>query len=196
MPQMATFATPGTDNRAGRISQRASTDIWIGDTCFEDSPTIMTRLVADRGCRMTGGFATFGNVYARLRRSLINCRARIMSVPGWKKSTTDESPGTDVERIVLSHGVPFSNSSRLRLINSSTSDAESPGASVCTSTYGGANSGKASTGMSRSWLMPTNIIAAARATTKSRNLRLHPTIQCIMAHLPAQSMSTSSQDGL
>ena len=100
MPQMATFATPGTDNRAGRIVQRASTDISIADTCFEDRPTIMARLVADRGGRMTGGCATFGNAYARLRRSLTNCRARMMSVPGWKMRVIDESPGTDVERMV------------------------------------------------------------------------------------------------
>src|SRR5437867_3014124 len=105
MPHMDTFATPGTDNRAGRMVHRASTDIWIGDTCLEESPTIMTRLVADRGCRMTGGCATFGSAYARPRRSLTNCRARIISVPGWKKRVIDESPGTDVERIDCSHGV-------------------------------------------------------------------------------------------
>src|SRR5437879_883628 len=99
MPHIATFATPGTDNKAGRMFQRASTDIWIGDTSFEESPTIMTRLVADRGWRMTGGCATFGNAYARLRRSLTNWRARMTSVPGWKVRMIDESPGTDEERI-------------------------------------------------------------------------------------------------
>src|SRR5437660_12299278 len=100
MPQTATFATPGTDNRAGRMFHRASTDIWIGDTDFEESPTIITRLVADRGGRMVGGCATLGNAYTRLRRSLTNCRARMMSVPGWKMRVIDETPGTDVERMV------------------------------------------------------------------------------------------------
>src|SRR5437879_4021759 len=99
MPHIATFATPGTDNKAGRMFQRASTDISIGDTLREESPTIITRLVADSGCRMMGGCDTFGNAYTRPRRSLMSCRARIISVPGWKISVIDESPGTDVERM-------------------------------------------------------------------------------------------------
>src|SRR6266704_1073449 len=130
MPHTATFATPGTDNRAGRMVQRASTDISISETDFEESPTIMARLVADSGGRMTGACDTLGSAYARLRRSLTNCRARMTSVPGWKMRVIVESPGTDVERMVCSHGVPLSNSSRLRVTNSSTSEAESPGASV------------------------------------------------------------------
>jgi hypothetical protein len=40
--------------------QRASTDISIGDTFLEESPTIITRFVADMGWRMTGGWDTFG----------------------------------------------------------------------------------------------------------------------------------------
>src|SRR5215831_1671184 len=125
MPQMATFATPGTDSSAGRMFQRASTDISIADTCFEDIPTIMARLVADSGGKMTGGCATLGNAYARLSRSLTNCRARMISVPGWKMRVIEDNPGTDVESMVCSHGVPFNNSSRLRVTNSSTSGAES-----------------------------------------------------------------------
>jgi hypothetical protein len=54
----------------------------------------------------------------------------MISVPGWKIRVIDERPGTDVERMDFSHGVPFINSSRLRVTNSSTSEAESPGASV------------------------------------------------------------------
>src|SRR5262245_5498270 len=147
MPQIATFATPGTDNRAGCMVQRASIDIWIGDTCLEESPIIMTRLVADIGGRIVGGLDTFGSENARLSFSLTNCRACKMSVPGSKMSVIDESPGTDEERMDCRNGVLLSNSSRLRVINSSTSEAESPRASVWTCTYGGANSGKASTGM-------------------------------------------------
>src|SRR5437867_572254 len=48
-PQIATLATPGTPISRGTIVHRASTDIWIGDRDFEDSPTISTRLVADSG---------------------------------------------------------------------------------------------------------------------------------------------------
>src|SRR6266568_2720308 len=103
MPHMATLATPGTDNKAGRIFQRASTDISMGDTFLEESPTIMTRFVADMGWRMAGGCEIFGRAYARLRRSLTNCRARMMSVPGWKMRVIDESPETDVERMDCSH---------------------------------------------------------------------------------------------
>src|SRR5947209_17604211 len=105
MPQMATFATPGTDNKAGRMCQRASTDISIADTCFEDSPTIMARLVADSGGRMTGGCATFGNAYARLRRSLTNCRARIMSFLGWKMRVIFDSTVTEIRVMGFSSGV-------------------------------------------------------------------------------------------
>ena len=61
---MATLATPGTPFRRGAIVQRASTDTWIGDRDFEDSPTIMTRLVAERGWIMMGGLDTCGNAYA------------------------------------------------------------------------------------------------------------------------------------
>src|SRR5439155_13503233 len=71
-------------------------------------------------------------------------------------------------RVMSSEGEPvfsFCCSSEA-VINSSTSEAESPRASACTSTYGGANSGKASTSMLRSWVMPTKFIATARATTK------------------------------
>src|SRR5437867_1166331 len=49
-PQIATLATPGTPISRGAIVQRDSTDIWIGDKVFDDSPTIITRLVDDMGC--------------------------------------------------------------------------------------------------------------------------------------------------
>src|SRR5437764_1933541 len=120
MPQTATFATPGTDNRAGRMFHRASTDISIAATDLEESPTIITRLVADMGGRMTGACDTLGKAYARLRRSLTNCRARMTSVPGWKMRVIVESPGTDVERMVCSQGVPVTTASSLRVTNCST----------------------------------------------------------------------------
>src|SRR5437763_13990983 len=51
--------------------------------------------------------------------------------------------------------------------------------------------------MLRSWVMPTIISATARASRKSRNFRLHPMIQRIMApDLLAQSISTSWNDSL
>ena len=49
MPQMATFATPGTPIRRGRTVQREITDRSIGESCFEESPIINTRLDDERG---------------------------------------------------------------------------------------------------------------------------------------------------
>jgi hypothetical protein len=48
-PQIATFATPGTLSRRGRMVQCASTDISMSDTSFEDRPTIITRLEEESG---------------------------------------------------------------------------------------------------------------------------------------------------
>ena len=129
-PQIATFATPGTPVSFGLIVQRAISDSSVGSTCCDEIPIIMKRLVADRGWRMTGGRATFGSVYASVRRSWIICRARRMSVPHSKVSTIDDRPVTDFERIDFSHGTPLSSSSRFRVIRLSTSLADSPIASV------------------------------------------------------------------
>src|SRR2546423_15571450 len=95
MPHIDTFATPGTDNNAGRMFQRASTDIWMGETCFEESPTIMTRLVADMGWRITGGFAPFWQAYAQLKGPLTKFPGRKKSGPSWEKRADDEKPGGD-----------------------------------------------------------------------------------------------------
>ena len=61
-PQIATFATPGTPSSFGLMVQRASSESSVGSTLSDEIPTIMKRLVADRGCRMTGGVATLGSV--------------------------------------------------------------------------------------------------------------------------------------
>ena len=93
-------------------------------------------------------------------------------------------PVTDCERIAFSHGTPASNSSVFRVTRLSTSEAESPIASVWISAVGGENSGKTSTGMSRSRVMPKTISVAAMPTTRNRNCRLEPTIQRIMSWSP------------
>ena len=110
--------------------QRASSDSSVESIFVDESPTIMKRLVADSGCIMTGGLATFGRVYASVRRSWIICRAFMMSVPRSNVMITDDKPVTEVERIDSSHGTPASNSSRLRVIRLSISVADSPVASV------------------------------------------------------------------
>src|SRR5256885_6131899 len=106
-PQIATLATPGTPSRRGPIVHLASTDIWIRDRDFEDSPMSMTRLVDDRGWSIVGGFDTWGNANAWVRRSDTIWRARMRSVPGWNSRTIDDSPGSDSEPIDCSHGTPF-----------------------------------------------------------------------------------------
>jgi hypothetical protein len=67
----------------------------------------------------------------------------------------------------------------------STSAAERPKQMVCTSTFGGANSGKTSTGMARSCPLPKINMAAARPTMRNRNFRLEATIQRINLPLRA-----------
>ncbi len=94
-PQMETLATPGTPSRRGTIVQRASTDIWIGDSVFELTPTINTRLVDDSGWRICGGFETFGNACACVMRSATTCRAVNRSVPLSKIRKIRDRPGTD-----------------------------------------------------------------------------------------------------
>src|SRR3972149_11032068 len=78
-------------------------------------------------------------------------------VPHLKTIITVESPTEDDERTVSMPGVPFTALSIGKVISASTSSGESPGASVCTTTCGGANSGKTSTG-----ICPTRYIEAPK----------------------------------
>jgi hypothetical protein len=155
----------------------------ISDTSlsFEESPTIIDRLAVDSGCSMTGGLETLGRAYAMLRRSCTSCRASIRSVPGSKTRRTDESPGSDLELMVSSHAVLARISSRLTVTSSSTSVAESPRASAWISTMVGLNSGRTSTGASRSRETPKTISAAASTTTRERNCKLNASICRSMA---------------
>ena len=68
-PQIDTLATPGTPVSRGAIVQRACTDISIGDTSFDESPTISTRFVDESGCSICGGFDTCGSACACVSRS-------------------------------------------------------------------------------------------------------------------------------
>jgi hypothetical protein len=181
-PQMATFATPGTPIRWGRMVQRASTDSSIGVSFSDDSPIIMTRLVDDSGWSICGGLDTWGRAWAWMSRSWTTWRALSGSVPGSKIISIRDSPGTDSERMVSSQATPLSRScSRGTVMSCSTSAGDSPRASVWTSTVGGVNSGRASTGMSRSWVAPNTSRAAASTITTPRDRRLHPMIQPITA---------------
>src|SRR3954447_7905821 len=161
--------------------QRASTDMLMCETDFDDSPRIITRLDEESGCSMIGGFDTCGIATAWVMRSDTIWRARIRSVPGWNVSTTDDRLGTDSERIDWSHGRPLSRSCSIgTVINCSTSSADSPSDSVWISTYGCENSGNTSTGICRNWVTPNPMIRAAITTTRTRSCMLAPTIQRIM----------------
>jgi hypothetical protein len=72
------------------------------------------------------------------------------------------------------------------VMSCSTSSAESPRASVWISTYGGVNSGRRSTGVSRSCVIPAYTRAAASGRTRIPKRRLDRTIHWITAaHLRA-----------
>ena len=120
------------------------------ESVFDDSPIFITRLSDESGWSTTGGRATTGSVAAAaVTRSWTSWRARWISVPSANSITTDDSPSTDFERIVFSPGVPFRAFSSGTLMSASTSSVDSPGASVWTSTLGGANSGNTSSGAVR-----------------------------------------------
>ncbi len=130
-PQIATLATPGTPMSAGFIVQRASTPCWIGVSLSDDSPIIITRLAEDSGWSIVGGRETLGSAWACVSCSCTSWRPRNRSVSGSNTSTTEDSPGTDSERMTSTPATPLSRSaSRGTVMSCSTSSAESPSASV------------------------------------------------------------------
>ena len=151
-------------------------------TVFDETPIFMTRLVVEVGGIMNGGAAQVGrDGVTASTRSCTSCREWRMSVPSLNSSSTDDSCGTDFERMTSRPSMPFSDCSSGMLTRVSTSAADSPRQIVWISTRGGANSGKASTGMSRSCCVPKTISAAPIATTRKRNFKLDPTIHRIRA---------------
>ena len=103
-PQIATLATPGTLSSRGRIVQRASTDMSMSETSFDDRPTIMTRLDDESGWSIAGDFDTFGRACAWVSRSATIWRARSTSVPGSKYRTIDERPGDGLRVDLVEEG--------------------------------------------------------------------------------------------
>ena len=174
-PQIATLATPGIDISRGRIVHFASSVRSICESVFDETPIFSSRLVDDSGERITGwrprpAAATPPPTAVPARPAA----SAIRSVPSLRISTTDDSPSTDFDRIVLSPIVPLSAFSSGTLIKLSTSSVESPGASVWTSINGGANSGKTSSGAfapserPRSSARPRGPAPAPAAATTSR----------------------------
>src|ERR687894_1794570 len=143
-------------------------------------PIFMTRAVDENGGIRKGGLAQVGNRGdANARRSCTNCRDSYRSTSLSKMSWICERSATDLERISMSPGIPFSSSSSGTVISSSTCSEELPIAMVWISTCGGANSGKTSTSALRVSPMPKTISAAAAKITSHRNRKLDPTIQRI-----------------
>ena len=168
----------------------------MSGSVFDETPIFITRLVVDVVGMMKGGAAHVGRVGPTVAtRSATSWRARKMSVPGLKRSSIDESWGIDFERTRSRPGMPCITCSIGTVTRLSTSAAESPRQVVWISTRGWANSGKASTGMARSFCPPKNNIAAPATSTTKRKRRLDPTTQRIMVGQPplrrAQSSSIS-----
>ena len=149
-------------------------------------PIFMTRLVDDSGWIMTGGPAQLGSwATVSAIRSPTHWRAWRTFVPGLKIISIDESCGTDFDRMTSRPGTPLRASSSGTVTSDSTSDGDSPRDGVCTSTFGGANSGKTSTGSCFSCIVPSSIIPTASPRTRKRNLRLVATIRRIIGCSPA-----------
>src|SRR6185436_9699312 len=89
----------------------------------------------------------------------------------------------DLDRSVLSRGVPFSAFSSGIVTRLSTSSVERPGASVWISTRGGANSGKTSSGVERTARIPARIKTSAAARTSTRRRSEVETSQVMIAVL-------------
>ena len=108
------------------------------------TPTISTRLVDDSGWSICGGFETFGSACACVMRSATNCRAREqVGARARRSGRSGRGPEPTRERMSLRNGMPLSRSCSIgTVISCSTSAADSPSASVCTSTVTGANSGQ------------------------------------------------------
>ena len=181
MPQTATLATPGTLMSLGRMVQRERTDRSMSDLSLADRPSIMTRLADEVGWSMTGAFEALVSSAPWVRRSCTTCRARIGSVPSSKVITTEDRPGIDVDCIRSTQAMPLSRlDSSGTVTRSSTSCADSPSASDCTSTVTGANSGPGSTAVALSWTPASTAAATASTATKMREPTPHLTILLTM----------------
>ena len=181
--QMATLATPGTRSSRARIVQYAVIDISMSEWFFDVMPICMARPVAETGASMTGGAAQVGRLGDTVAmRSCTSWRARIRSVPGLNSSSIEDSCGTDLDRMSSRPWMPFSPASSGTVTSCSTSEVDRPTQAVWMTTRGGANSGKTSTCICGSEVMPRIIRPAAAATIRYRNFRLEPMTARMRVH--------------
>src|SRR6266513_6209870 len=114
----------------------------------------------------SGGPAPAGrSAPACARRSVITWRCRYGSPPAPNTTWMADSPWLEVERMAARPSAPASRPSSGRVTSASTWVASSPGASVCTSTCGGAKSGNTSSRAFRSALTPNSAISSESAVT-------------------------------
>ena len=104
-----------------------------------------------------------------INRSLTSWRAVSTFVPSSKIAVTTHRPGTDDDRSVLSRLTPPRALSTGSATSCSTSSVDNPGASVCTTICGGANSGKTSHLAVRRHTAPATSTATASPTTTNGN---------------------------
>src|SRR5262245_29948089 len=122
---MATLATPAMDMSRGRTVQRTKIVISVCDNVSDQTPILSTRLVDDKGDRITGVLAREGSWPVNVnRRSCTSCRAAINSAFSSKISTTDDNPSTDFDRRVFSPLTPLTAFSIGVLTKLSTSEVE------------------------------------------------------------------------
>ena len=192
MPQIATFATPGTPISRGRTVQRAITDCSIGESSFEDSPIISTRLDEDSGGSSVGGFETFGSG-VRLGQALLDELAAAVDVgPGLEDEHDRRQAG---KRLRADHVDALDAVQQVRLerdgdqlLDLLRRQPERLGLDL--DVRAGVNSGSTSTGASRSCTMPTTMTPTAMPTTRSRNRRLDRTIARIIDGNPPSRSDT------
>src|SRR5437870_4604659 len=151
------------------MTQSAKVLSSMGETLVAVRPIVSNVPVEEvRGVR-SGGPVPCGSVLSMVsRRSLTNTRSISTSLPSAKIAVITEIPGAEEERRVVRKLVPPMAYSRGRVTSASTSSAERPGASVCTTTWGGANSGKMSKGERRTATSPTRRRRAAKLSTIRR----------------------------
>ena len=169
-PQIATLATPGTAIRRGRIVQRASVVNSICDKRFEVTPIFSTRLSEESGDSITGGRGRRpADSRPATAQPFLHELPRLPSgrVAFSKIRTTDDRPSTDFDRMRLHAGDAVERALERHADEGFHFGVDSPGASVCTSTSGGANSGKTSNGIVRTARNANTMKMTVTATTTS-----------------------------
>src|SRR5262245_2365744 len=151
------------------MTQSARVLSSIGETPSAVRPRLIRLPVEEVIGVKRGGPAPWGSTLTALAsRSLTSMRSVSALLPSAKIAVITEIPGAEEERKVVRKLVPFKAYSRGIVTSASTSSAERPGASVCTTIWGGENSGKMSKGERRAATTPATRSNTARLRTITR----------------------------